>query len=70
MWHFRSASPSLADCDPAASSLDHTPGDVAGFLAGGKDWGALSRSWKKLAAEYPGNRFATHASVIEDAPDP
>ena len=43
---------------------------VAGFLAGGKDWGALRRSWEKVAADYPGNRFATHASVIEDAPDP
>lgn len=42
---------------------------AAGFLAGGKDWPALRASWERLAAEYPGNRFGTHASVIEDAPD-
>jgi len=41
---------------------------IAGFMAGPKDWAALGRSWKRLAAEYPGNRFGTHASVIEDAP--
>ncbi len=42
---------------------------VAGFMAGPKDWGALRRSWTRLAQEYPGNRFGTHASVIEDAPE-
>ncbi len=42
---------------------------VAGFMAGQKDWGALRRSWTRLAEEHPGNRFGTHASVIEDAPD-
>ncbi len=42
---------------------------AAGFLAGDQDWGALKRSWSRLAEEYPGNRFGTHASVIEDAPD-
>jgi len=41
---------------------------VAGFMAGPKDWAALRRSWIRLVEEYPGNRFATHASVIEDAP--
>ena len=41
---------------------------VAGYMAGPKDWVALRRSWTRLAAEYPGNRFGTHASVIEDAP--
>lgn len=41
---------------------------ISGFLAGGKDWSALRRSWARLAAEYPGQRFGTHASVIEDAP--
>jgi hypothetical protein len=41
---------------------------VAGFMAGRQDWGALGRSWKRLAEKYPGNRFGTHASVIEDAP--
>ena len=42
---------------------------VAGFMAGPKDWGALRRSWSRVAEEYPGNRFGTHASVIEDAPE-
>jgi hypothetical protein len=40
---------------------------IAGFLAGPKDWAALGRSWEQLARDYPGNRFGTHASVIEDA---
>ena len=39
---------------------------VAGFMAGPKDWTALRRSWARLAKEYPGSRFSTHASVIED----
>jgi hypothetical protein len=39
---------------------------IAGFMAGDKDWDALGRSWKRLAAEYPDQRFGTHASVIED----
>jgi hypothetical protein len=42
---------------------------VAGFMAGPKDWDRLKRSWTRLAEEYPGHRFGTHASVIEDAPD-
>jgi hypothetical protein len=42
---------------------------VAGFMAGSKDWAALRRSWNRLTEEYPGQRFATHASVIEDAPE-
>ncbi len=41
---------------------------VAGFMAGKSDWNALRESWGRLVADYPGNRFATHASVIEDAP--
>ena len=42
---------------------------VSGFMAGKSDWTALRRSWTRLAEEYPGNRFGTHASVIEDAPE-
>ena len=42
---------------------------VAGFMAGPKDWAALRRSWTRLAEEFPGNRFGTHASVIADAPE-
>ena len=42
---------------------------VAGFMAGKSDWEALRRSWTRLAEQYPGNRFGTHASVIEDAPE-
>ena len=42
---------------------------AAGFMAGPKDWGALRRSWTRLAEEYPDHRFGTHASVIEDAPE-
>ncbi len=42
---------------------------VAGFMAGPKDWEALKRAWGRLAEEYPGQRFGTHASVIEDAPE-
>ena len=42
---------------------------AAGFLAGSKDWDALRRSWTRLVDDYPGHRFATHASVIEDAPE-
>jgi TolA-binding protein len=41
---------------------------AAGFLAGDKDWAALREAWTRLTREHPGNRFATHASVIEDAP--
>jgi len=41
---------------------------VAGFMAGPTDWAALRRCWTRLTEEYPGHRFATHASVIEDAP--
>ena len=40
---------------------------AAGFIAGGKDWAALRRSWTRLAETYPENRFGVHASVIEDA---
>ncbi len=39
---------------------------IAGFLAANKDMSALKRSWTRLVADYPGNRFATHASVIEE----
>ncbi len=42
---------------------------VAGFMAGPGDWAALRRSWTRLAEVFPGNRFGTHASVIEDAPE-
>jgi len=42
---------------------------IAGFMAGGKDWSALRESWGELAERYPGNRFGTHASVVEDAPE-
>jgi len=42
---------------------------IAGFMAGPKDWAALRRSWTRLAEDYPGNRFGTHASVIADAPE-
>lgn len=42
---------------------------IAGFMAGKKDWDALRGAWATLAKEYPGHRFGTHASVIEDAPD-
>ena len=42
---------------------------IAGFMAGRQDWEALGRSWKRLAEEYPNNRFGTHASVVEDAPE-
>jgi hypothetical protein len=41
---------------------------AAGFMACSKDWDALRRSWTRLAEEYPGHRFGTHAAVIEDAP--
>ena len=42
---------------------------IAGFMAGPKDWAALKAAWGRLAADYPGHRFGTHASVIEDAPE-
>jgi len=42
---------------------------IAGFMAGSQDWTALRRSWTRLADDYPDNRFGTHASVIEDAPE-
>ena len=41
---------------------------IAGFMAGRQDWEALGRPWKRLTEQYPGNRFGTYASVIEDAP--
>ncbi|MGE3164912.1 MAG: hypothetical protein AB7O52_08395 [Planctomycetota bacterium] len=40
---------------------------IAAFLRGQRDMKALAASWKRLVAEYPGHRWATHASVIEDA---
>jgi len=40
---------------------------IAGFMAGKQDWDALGRSWRRVAQDYPGTRFGTHASVIEDA---
>lgn len=40
---------------------------AAGFLAGGKDLEALRTAWTDLIRRYPGHRFATHASVIDDA---
>jgi hypothetical protein len=42
---------------------------IAGFMAGSQDWTALRRSWTRLAEDYPNNRFGTHASVIDDAPE-
>ena len=42
---------------------------AAGFIAGGKDWAALRRSWTRLTEDYPDHRFGVHASVIEDAPE-
>ena len=42
---------------------------ISGFMAGNKDWKALRAAWSELAERYPNNRFGTHASVIEDAPD-
>ena len=39
---------------------------IAAFMAGSQDWTALREAWTQLAEEYPGNRFGTHASVIED----
>jgi hypothetical protein len=41
---------------------------ISGYMAGGQDWEALGRSWRRLVAEFPGHRFATHAAVIEDRP--
>lgn len=40
---------------------------IAAFLQGQRDMAALAASWKRLARDYPGHRWATHASVIEDA---
>ena len=40
---------------------------AAGFIAGKQDWSALRLSWERLVADYPGHRYAIHASVIEDA---
>ena len=40
---------------------------IAGFMAGKQDWAILKQAWSALAETYPGNRFGTHASVIEDA---
>ncbi|MEM7263554.1 MAG: hypothetical protein AAF488_16320 [Planctomycetota bacterium] len=41
---------------------------IAGFLAGKRDMGALREAWEKLVRDYPDTRWATHALVIEDAP--
>ena len=41
---------------------------ITRFLGGKKDMAALRDSWEELAKRFPGNRFATHASVIDDAP--
>ncbi len=41
---------------------------IAGFLEGKRDMSALADCWNRLIEEYPGTRFATHASVIEDWP--
>ena len=56
----------FADTEVAAESR-YTLG-MAGFLAGGQDWDALKSAWKPLAADPKAGRFATHASVEEDAP--
>ncbi len=40
---------------------------IAGFLAGKRDMDALREAWTRLVADYPNTRWATHASVIEDA---
>ena len=41
---------------------------AAGFMAGKQDWGALRSAWTRVVEDYPGTRWATHASVIKDAP--
>ena len=41
---------------------------AAGFMAGKQDWAALGRAWRRVVAEFPGSRWAAHASVIEDTP--
>ncbi|MFN0060714.1 MAG: hypothetical protein ACKVX7_19845 [Planctomycetota bacterium] len=39
---------------------------ISAFLARKRDMSALRASWVELLRRYPGTRFATHASVIED----
>lgn len=39
---------------------------ISAFLGGGKDMAALQASWGDLAQKHAGQRWATHASVIED----
>jgi len=41
---------------------------IVRFLAGKRDLPALRESWSRLVERYPQSVFATHASVIEDAP--
>ena len=57
----------LAADDKAIGAVIHS--GKAGFMAGGKDWAALRSAWSELAERYPNNRFGTHASVVEDAPE-
>lgn len=39
---------------------------IARFLGGKRDMDALADSWNALLEKFPGSRFASHASVIED----
>jgi hypothetical protein len=62
---YRLVAGDYADTEAAPEALYWA--GVAGFLHGKKDWAALKAAWGELASRYAGNRFATHASVIEDA---
>jgi len=52
---------------PATAEILYRRG-MAAFLAGKFDWQPLRRDWNRVVVEFPGTRWAHHASVIEDAP--
>lgn len=64
--HFGRVVEDLGDNENVAEGLYWR--GISEFLAGGKDFEALRRSWGALHERFPGTRWATHASVIEDAP--
>lgn len=57
----------VAEGGPATAEILYRRG-MAAFIAGKFDWQPLRRDWNRVVEDHPGSRWASHASVIEDAP--
>lgn len=57
-----------AEDGPATAEILYRRG-MAAFIAGKFDWQPLRRDWNRVVDDHPGSRWASHASVIEDAPE-